>query len=84
MEKRKFTRRQLIATASAGTLGVMTDWHLGQFNISGKIPASLLSLAVILSVLQNGLNGRSGTPKPKQRLLRCFAAADGGGAEVNM
>lgn len=41
MEKRKFTRRQIIATASAGTLGVMADWHLGQYNMyrkdSGKL-----------------------------------------------
>ena len=29
MNPRKFTRRQVIATASAGALGVMADWHIG-------------------------------------------------------
>jgi dTDP-4-amino-4,6-dideoxygalactose transaminase len=41
MKKRKFTRRQVIATASAGTLGVMADWHFGQYKVclkdSGKL-----------------------------------------------
>jgi len=44
MEKRKFTRRQLIATASAGTLGVMADWHLHKFNAYGKDTGKLALL----------------------------------------
>jgi len=44
MEKRKFTRRQLIATASAGTLGVMADWHLKNYTIYGKDSGKLALL----------------------------------------
>jgi perosamine synthetase len=44
MEKRKFTRRQVIATASAGTLGVMADWHLRQYNVYGEDAGKLALL----------------------------------------
>jgi perosamine synthetase len=44
MKKKKFTRRQVIATTSAGALGMMTTLPFGTFTVSGKDTGKLAVL----------------------------------------
>ncbi|KPK83685.1 MAG: hypothetical protein AMS27_12120 [Bacteroides sp. SM23_62_1] len=44
MQKRKLTRRELLATTSAATLGIMADWSVKPFSISGNDQGKLAIL----------------------------------------
>ena len=67
MKTRKFTRRQVIATTSAGAIGTMINWPLSSFGIDIFQQGEACYYWVEKRFIREpGLNGPSGIRQPNR------------------